>query len=53
MQSPVNSVVKNMAISEGGLGFDSRASQIGTVSPTAHHWCDVSSELCSPGAKPR
>ena len=24
-----------------------------TVSPTARHRCDVSSELCSPGAKPR
>ena len=27
--------------------------QIGTVSPTARLRCDVSSELCSPGAKPR
>ena len=24
-----------------------------TVSPTTRHRCDVSSELCSPGAKPR
>ena len=24
-----------------------------TVSPTARHRCDVSSELCCPGAKPR
>ena len=24
-----------------------------TESPTAHHRCDVPSELCSPGAKPR
>ena len=37
----------------GGLGFKSRAGQIGSVSPTARHRCDVPSELCSPGAKPR
>ena len=41
------------AIGAGGLGFDSRAGQIDTVSPTARHRCDVSSELCSPGAKSR
>ena len=35
-------------IGAGGLGFDSRAGQIGTVSPTARHRCDVSSELCNP-----
>ena len=29
----------------GGLGFNSRAGQIGTVSPTARHPCDVSAEL--------
>ena len=39
------------AIGAGGLRFDSRAGQISTVSPTARHRCDVSSELCSPGAK--
>ena len=35
------------------MGFDFRTGQIGTVSPTVCHRCDVSSELCSPGAKPR
>ena len=44
---------KARAIGAGGLGFESRAGQIGTVSPTARHRCDVSSELCSPGAKLR
>ena len=37
------------AIGAVGLGFDSRAGQIGT----ARHRCDVSSGLCCPGAKPR
>ena len=37
----------------GRFGIDSRAGQIGTVSRTACHRCDVSSELCCPGAKPR
>ena len=41
------------AIGAGGLGFDSRAGQIYTVSPTTRHRCDDSSELCCPGAKPR
>ena len=41
------------AIVSGGVGFDSRAVQISTVSPTARHRCDVSSELCYPGAKQR
>ena len=40
-----------LLIGEGGLVLDSRASQIGTVSSTARHLCDVSSELCCPGAK--
>ena len=35
------------------MGFDSRAGQIGTISPTARHRCDVSSELRCPGAKQR
>ena len=39
------------AIDAEGPGFDSRASQIGTVSPTPHHNCDVSSELRCPGAE--
>ena len=34
-------------------GFDFRAGQIGTMSPTARHRCDVSLELCSPGIKQR
>ena len=37
------------AIGAGGLG----SGQIYTVSPTTRHRCDVSSELCCPGAKPR
>ena len=41
------------AIDAGGLGFHSRAGKIGTVSPTTCQGCDVSSKLCSPGAKPR
>ena len=42
---PVSSVVKHIHIDAGGLGFDSRAGQIGHS--------DVSSELCCPGAEPR
>ena len=41
------------AIGAGGLGFKYRVGQIDTMSPTARHRCDVSSELCSSGAKPR
>ena len=41
------------AIGVGGLGFKFRTGQMGTVSPTARHRCDVSSVLCSPDAKPR
>ena len=41
------------AVGAVGLVFDSRDDQIGTMSPTARHRCDVSSELCFPGAKPR
>ena len=41
------------AFGAGGLGFKSPVGQIGSASPTARHRCDVSSELCSPGAKPR
>ena len=33
--------------------FDSRASEIGTVSPTTCHRCDVPSQLCCPDVKPR
>ena len=41
------------AIGAEGLGFKSRVGEIGTVSPTARHRCDVSSDLCSLGVKPR
>ena len=41
------------AIGAGDLKFDSRIGQINTVSPTARHRCDGSSELCSPDTKPR
>ena len=36
------------AIGEGDLGFQSRVGQIGTVSATSRHRCDVPLELCSP-----
>ena len=44
---------ENNAIGTGGLGFESWAGQIGTVSPAARHLFGVSSELGCPGAKPR
>ena len=40
-------------LSGRGLGFDFWADGNITVSPTARLRCDVSSELCCPGAKPR
>ena len=36
-----------------GARFKSRVGQISIVTPTSRHRCDVSSELYSPGAKPR
>ena len=33
-------------IGAGDVGFNSRAGQIGIVSPTARHRCDVTFELC-------
>ena len=50
---PVGVVVKGIAIGAEGPGFRSRAGQIGTMSLTARHRCNVSLELCCPGAKPR
>ena len=41
------------AIGAGDLRFELRVGQISTMSPTARHRCDVPSELCSQGAKPR
>ena len=51
----LNTKKKDRRLANGaeGLGFDSRAGQMDTVSPTTRHRCDVSSELCCPGAKPR
>ena len=46
-----HSVVQDITVGAGGLGFDSRAGQNRTVWLTAHH-CDVSLELGCPGAKP-
>ena len=43
----------HIAIGAGGLRFDFLAGRIGTVSPTAHYRCDVSSDLRCPGAKLR
>ena len=37
----VNSLLSAQVIGAEGLGFDSRDGQIGTVSPTACHRCDV------------
>ena len=39
---PLAQVLSAQAIGAEGLGFDSRDGQIGTVSPTARHLCDVS-----------
>ena len=49
----INVVVKDIANGAEGHGFDSLADQIGIVSPTAHHRCDVSSELGHPDIKLR
>ena len=45
-------VVNDITDSAGGLRFDSRLVKSDTVSPTASHRCDVSTELCFPGAQP-
>ena len=50
---PLAQLLSAYAIGTGGLGFKSRVGQIGTVSSMALHRCDVSSEVRSPGAKPR
>ena len=39
---PSAQLLSAQAIGAEGVGFDSRAGQIGTVSPTARHRCDVS-----------
>ena len=49
----VNIVVNDIAIGAGGLGSIPGTMKSDTVSPTARHRCDVSSELCCPGANPR
>ena len=46
-------VAKHIAFGGGGLGSIPGAGQIGTLSPTARHRCDVSLDLCCPGAMPR
>ena len=48
----VSSVFKHIATGAVSLGFNSRLVKSGTVSPTARHRCDVSSELCCSGAEP-
>ena len=50
---PLVQLLSAHAIGAGGLGFKFRVGQIGTASPTARYRCEVPSELCSPGAKPR
>ena len=51
--STLAQLLSTHAIGAGGLGFKSRVGQISTVSPTARNRCDVSSEMCSPGALQR
>ena len=51
---PVSSVVPHLAIGGRDRGFDSyRPVKSDAVSSTARLRCNVSSELCCPGAKPR
>ena len=50
---PVAVVIKDIDNGAEGLRLDSRVGQIGTVSPTTCHRCDVSSKLCCPGANLR
>ena len=50
---PLAQLLRSHVIGAGGLGFKSRVGQIGAVSPTTRHFCDVLSKLCSPGAKPQ
>ena len=50
---PIAQLLSAHAIGAGSLGFDGRAGQIDTVSPTTRHRCDVCSELSCSGAKPR
>ena len=45
---PLAQLLSTQAIGAGGLGLDSRVGQIDTMSPTARHRYDVSSELCGP-----
>ena len=48
---PVGEVVKGIVIGAGSRchEFNRLASKSVTVSPTARHLCDISSELCCPG----
>ena len=50
---PVSSVVKYIAIGAGRPEFNSRVGKKHTMSSTALHRCDISSELCCAGAQPR
>ena len=45
-------IVEHITIGSGGLGSIPGSVKSDTVSPTARHRYDVSSELCCPGAKP-
>ena len=49
----VNALVEDVAICVGGRGSISGQVKWDTISPTAHHCCNVSSELCRLGAKPQ
>ena len=50
---PLAQLLSIFGIGAEGLGFKPWIGQIGTVSPAAHHHCDVPSELCNSGAKLR
>ena len=45
--------VQRIAIGVGGLASILRPVKSDTVSSTAHNRCDISLELCCPGAQPR
>ena len=49
---PDVALVQDIATGAVSLGFDSRASETGHSIVNACYLCDVSSELCCPGAKP-
>ena len=53
LNRPLAQLLSAHAIGAGDLRLALRVGQIGTMPPTARHRCDVPSERCSQGAKPR